>query len=146
MNKAAVFLLIFALFLGSAAAAAEIHFAVEKGDVKKVKTLLRKDPQQAMAMSKKKYTPLHFAAKKGNIEMAGLLIASGAKVNAPGGPEAVTPLFVAIRMNHKGMVKFLISKGADVNAKNNKGKTPLYLAEYFKRKDIADILRKKGAK
>ena len=40
----------------------------------------------------------------------------------------------------------LTNKGADVNAKDNAGKTPLALAVEKDKKEIAELLRKHGAK
>lgn len=44
------------------------------------------------------------------------------------------------------MVELLIAKGADVNAKNNKGKTPLQVAVDLNRREMADLLKKHGAR
>lgn len=44
------------------------------------------------------------------------------------------------------LVKLFIVKGADINAKTKKGHTPLLFAEHCGRKDVAELLRKHGAK
>ena len=43
-------------------------------------------------------------------------------------------------------VKQHLDAGADVNAKNDKGNTPLDVAEEFNLSELASILRKHGAK
>ena len=47
---------------------------------------------------------------------------------------------------HKEIAELLIAKGADVNAKNMFGETPLDLAILDKHTELADLLRKHGAK
>jgi len=51
-----------------------------------------------------------------------------------------------IVFGHKGVVELLIAKGADVNAKDGIGGTPLDVAIWIKETEIADLLRKHGAK
>jgi len=50
-------------------------------------------------------------------------------------------------MGHINKVKSrLIDKGADVNAKDRNGNTPLKIAIINKHKDVAELLRRHGAK
>ncbi len=44
------------------------------------------------------------------------------------------------------VVKKRLAAGTDVNAKNGDGRTPLDMAVFFKKSDIADLLRKHGGK
>ncbi|MCH2516416.1 MAG: ankyrin repeat domain-containing protein [Dehalococcoidia bacterium] len=53
---------------------------------------------------------------------------------------------VATRDGRKEAVELLIAAGADVNAKGNDSETPLDMAIQFKEAEIADLLRKHGAK
>ena len=87
-------------------------------------------------------TPLHTAALQGSHEVAKLLIAGGADVNAKGG-SGMTPLHMASRGE---VAKLLIAKGADVNAKYYGGKTPLHWAARLGHTEVANLLRKLGAK
>jgi len=101
-----------------------------------------------------------WARGSGNIEIAELLLANGCDVNARG-REGQTPMHALIETaslspNQQGQtqaVQWLLDHKADVNAKNDKGQTPLSLLKYRgggrvydRRKDIADLLRKYGAK
>ena len=52
----------------------------------------------------------------------------------------------AANSNHKEVVELLITAGTDVNAVNLRGQTALDLAESKEQKEIADLLRKHGAK
>ncbi len=48
--------------------------------------------------------------------------------------------------NNKEMVEMLIAKGVDVNFKNMFGNTPLRNAILMERAEIAELLKKHGAK
>jgi ankyrin repeat protein len=56
------------------------------------------------------------------------------------------PLHVAAFQGRKEMAEWLIARGADINAKTNEGKTALQYAKSNNHKDVADLLRKHGAK
>lgn len=61
-------------------------------------------------------------------------------------PAGRTPLIEATWYNHPETVKLLLDKGADPNAKKTDGVTPLAIAAGKGYNDIADMLRKAGAK
>jgi len=94
----------------------------------------------------------HWALGAGDANVATVLLSHGAKVNAKDS-EGKTPLHFAAQQGTVQAVEWLLKNGADVNAKDDKGVTPLSLTkirnrgrEIEKRKDIADLLRKYGAK
>ena len=93
-----------------------------------------------------------WALGAGDTNVATVLLSHGAKVNAKDG-EGKTALHFAAQQGTFQAVEWLLKNGAAVNAKDNKGVTPLSLTKFRnrgreaeKRKDIADLLRKYGAK
>jgi ankyrin repeat protein len=98
------------------------------------------------AKDKNGYTPLFGAALEGHKEVAELLIAKGADVNAKDDTHRWTPLHQAAKSGRKEIAELLIAEGAEVNAKNDSGTTPLDWAIDFKQTELADLLRKHGAK
>ena len=60
----------------------EIHQAAWDGDLEKVKTLLKDNPDLVFSKDKINYTPLHVAALKGHKDVMKFLLASKADVNA----------------------------------------------------------------
>ena len=93
-----------------------------------------------------------WALGAGDPNIADLLLSHKADVNARNS-DGQTPLHFAAQQGQLQAVEWLLKHGADVNARDNKGVTPLSLTKYRnrgreieKRKDVADLLRKYGAK
>ena len=60
--------------------------------------------------------------------------------------DKTTALHYAVFGGQKDVAEILIANGADVNAKNFKSKSPLDFAVKYKQPELADLLRKHGAK
>jgi ankyrin repeat protein len=88
--------------------------------------------------------PLAAAIAAGREKVVAVLLEAGANPNVSLGGES-RPLHRAVQTGHSGIVKLLIDAGADVNQPDAEGNTPLSLA-YYGKGDIADLLRKAGAK
>ena len=109
---------------------------------------------------------IHEAAATGNIQAVKQHLAAGVDVNGWGdkGNEA-TPLYYAAQSGHKEIAELLIANDADVNLrsgmiiktedgdageqmaqKSMNNRTPLDMAILFDHTEIADLLRKHGAK
>jgi ankyrin repeat protein len=116
----------------------EIHDAAKRGDLAKIKALLKANPHLIISKDIRRHTALHWAANK---NIAELLIANKADVmtrEENGG----TPLHFAAESGNKDVAEVLIAHGADVNAKDKSGRTPLHKAA---NKDVAELLLAKGA-
>ena len=98
-------------------------------------------------------TALHCAAKAGFLTVIDLLIEKGATIDAPDN-NGETALFEAIRSTIKdgekqrAAIEALLVKGANPNLKNEKGLTPLQVAQRMRRTDaekIVELLRRYDA-
>ncbi len=90
----------------------EIHDAAKKGDLDKVKSLLKANPDLVFNKDDNDdgLTPLHMAAIAGYKEVAELLLASKADVNAKG-KNGWTPLHAAELMGHEDVAELLRQHG-----------------------------------
>ena len=86
------------------------------------------------------------AARTGNIEAVKQHLAAGTDVNQKCDQMRWTPLHYAVFGGQKDVAEILIANGADVNAKNFQSKSPLDFAVKYKQPELADLLRKHGAK
>jgi ankyrin repeat protein len=126
-----------------------IHTAANDGDTEAVKEFLAtgvdvnaKDNLGSTSLHARGRTPLHRAASGGHKEVVELLIAEGADLEAKDA-DGFTPLQYAAADGRKKIAELLIAKGADVNAKRG---APLNAAILTKHTEIAELLRKHGAK
>jgi len=124
----------------------DFHVAVERCDTDKIKAFLKKNPKLIEAKVGRGYRPLHKAALTGRRDIVELLISNGADVNAKDN-WGRTPLHHSIEEGSIDVVKLLVEKGANINARTSQGITPLKWAmSGFINREIADYLRKRGAK
>jgi ankyrin repeat protein len=143
-------ILAIALISSSVAFCGPIHDAARKGDVNKVKALLKADPTLVSSKDKEGNTALHVAALHGEAAVAAALIDAGADVNAKNNYGAFTPgdlggFFWANGNNHQDAQVLLHVQGLDAKDMKN-GYTPLDLALFaFKHKDLLELLVAKGA-
>ena len=131
-----------------------LHDAAISGS-KQIAELLLKAGAEVDARANGGTTPLHLAAfhaNQGGDEVLKLLLSHKAEVNAQD-EEGNTALHLVIhpaatdRVPVRGRVELLLSYKADVNVKTkSKGWTPLKLAVAQKDVELADLLRKHGAK
>ena len=109
---------LFALAFSRLAFCGEIHDAVIQGDLAKVRTLLKDNPDLVTSVDNNGYTPLYWAALQGRKEVAELLLANKAEVNTKDN-NGETPLFRAALQGHKEVVELLVARKAEVKAKDN---------------------------
>jgi uncharacterized protein len=122
-----------------------LHWAVQKGDVELVQTLLYAGANLKATTRIGGYTPLLIASKIGNAAMVETLVGAGADPNGATSNGA-TGLMLAAQAGNAAAVKLLIEKGADVNAKEKvKGETALTFAAAYGRADVIRVLTAHGA-
>ena len=81
----------------------------------------------------------------GYIEILQELIRYDANVNNQGGNEGYSPLHCAAHYNNSTTVRILLSNGANLDLRNDRGQTPLEVAEWMGNIHIIKILRAAGA-
>jgi ankyrin repeat protein len=133
------------LTLTGVAFGGEIHEAVKRGDVDRVKALIIENPRVVFNQDDTGWTPLHLAAQKGFKDIAELLLANKAEVNARS-KRGDTPLHWAAGNGHKEIVELLLGNQADVNAQDNGGWTPLHMAARPGYQEVLQVLLANKAK
>ncbi|XP_071957304.1 uncharacterized protein [Antedon mediterranea] len=103
-----------------------LHLAAIKGDVEMTKTLI-KQGAEVNVQDFAKWTPLHEACNHGSYEVAKVLLKAGAYVNTQG-LEDDTPLHDAAINGHVKLVELLLRHGADPLQRNQRGSSPLDIA------------------
>ena len=124
-----------------------IHKAAYKGDLKKVKEIIDRDPNQINVQDAQGFTPLHLASGKGHIEIVEFLLNHGADIELEIF-NGETPLMLAARYARYGQyetIKTLLEHGAKVNHKDENGRTALHNAAMYRGKEIMNLLISYGA-
>lgn len=145
MNKLAIFCVTFTICMMSLPVMAEsIHDAAGKGDIAKIRGLLREGVNANSQDNSKRTTPLHHAAMADQDVTIHVLLQAGANVNVRDNFE-LTPLHYAATMNHIKIIKILLRAGANVNARDNFELTPLHYAVEKSHVEAIHTLLKAGA-
>jgi len=131
------------LLISRGADISPLNFALHKGDTARAKSLIEAgaDVNKPTPYGT---TPMQRAVDKGFKYIVELLITHGADVNARDNWNW-TPLHSAV-YQRTDVVELLIAHGADVNARDGDGRTPLWYAQKKGYTDLAELLRKHGAK
>jgi cytohesin len=101
------------------------------------------DPEEKRAGG---WTDLMVAVAAANLPAAKKALAAGDDLAAQSLHERATALHVAIRLGRDEMVRFLLDQKAPLDAKDVFGRTPLAAAVELKKEDLAEMIRKAGAK
>ncbi len=117
--------------------------AAENGETDIVNELLYSKPDINVWAGN--MSALSLAARGGYSDIVQSLLEHGADINATV-ENRMTALMWAVRSGNKLTVQVLLNHGADINIKNHNGQTALKLAELLNKKDIAELLKKAGAK
>jgi len=163
-----VFLLI-SIFAREPISAGEIHNAIRKGNLEKVKLIITQNPKMVNSRNKEGMTPVRLAAMlgldnivkylrehgayytiydaaaMGDIKTVKAFIIKKPKLVSKKDKTGAYPLHYAVSKGKASVVKLLLSKKANINAGNKMGLSPLHIAALWKQPEIAEILIKNGA-
>ena len=125
-----------------------IHHAAYDGDLKKVKEIIDRDPNQVNVQDAMDFTPLHLASGKGHTEIVEFLLNHGADTELET-CIGLTPMILAARYARDGKyetIKTLLEHGAKVNHKEDvNGGTALHYAAMYSGKEVINLLISYGA-
>ena len=123
-----------------------LGLAAHRGRAEVVTYLLSKGANVNFAAPGLGFTALTGAVAGGHAQAVRLLIEAGADVNHRYEDAQFTPLITAAAEGGIAIVTMLLDAGADANARTTDGKTPLSMAVRKGDADVADLLRRRGAK
>jgi ankyrin repeat protein len=106
---------------------ASVAVAAQRGDVDRVRALLR-EGEDVNAAQGDGMTALHWAAYRGETEMVDVLVYAGANLEAKTRVADYTPLLIAARTGHGEVVEQLVEAGANAVASTTTGVTALHFA------------------
>ena len=129
-------------FFGGCFGKKPIHHAAYEGDLKKVKEIIERDPNQINVQDSEGFTPLHLASGKGHIEIVEFLLNHGADIELEI-LNGETTLMLAARYARYGQyetIKTLLEHGAKVNHKDENGRTALHNAAMYSGEKVMNLL------
>eukprot|EP01125_Pyxidicula_operculata_P000947 TRINITY_DN1082_c0_g1_i1.p1 TRINITY_DN1082_c0_g1~~TRINITY_DN1082_c0_g1_i1.p1 ORF type:complete len:1972 (+),score=575.66 TRINITY_DN1082_c0_g1_i1:494-5917(+) len=135
-----------------------IHQAVRRGAIEPVKYLLESSTVPVVQIDSHFHTPLHEACRKGLLEIVSLVCQASVR-EIPNKEmrlkfinqktlDSDTALILAIKgpKSHYEIVSELIKYGASVVAENNKGETPLDVAQRRNLKKVVELIKEEVSK
>lgn len=120
-----------------------LHLALESGNKSVINMLLEKRPNLRLKNAKGENS-LHVAAKIGVTSFIELFLERGVGINLAT-KDKLTPLHVAVKHNRIETVKLLLGKKAKVNTQNAAGDTPLHEAVANRSIPLIELLLSHGA-
>ena len=144
MSASSTLAIAFAIALGAAVGAVDLHEAAQKGDVATLRTALAESIIGIDAADSDHYTPLHLAAGMGHLEAVELLLERGAS-HTQRDENGETALHLAAHVGYDSICGALLDAGADADAESKTGYTPLHMAAQFGHTTVAKRLLEQGA-
>ena len=117
-----------------------LHAACIIGNTEMVKLLLEKEAN-VNAKNREGVTPIMNASENGNTEIVRILLENGADVNLHEKFSGQSALSKAVVENQIETISFLLENGADAHTQDERGRTPLSLAKYYKHPESSKIIQ-----
>ena len=121
-----------------------IHDAVQVGDERIMRRLLRDVRVDISATTNRESTALHYAAIGGHANVVRMLLDVGVEIDARD-DSGRTALHLAAAWGRQDVVRLLLEAGASVNAKTDDRATARYLAAIANHESIQQLLLEYGA-
>jgi ankyrin repeat protein len=134
----------FVELLRKAAGEIDVFEAAALGDLARLRTLVKGDPNLVKAQSSDGFTPLHLACFFSQPEAAALLLQQGADANAVS-PARIAVIHSAAASRSAAMVKLVLQAGANPNLQQQGGYTALHEAAMHNSVERAQALLDAGA-
>ncbi len=135
----------FVVFLAAVpAAGAEIHEAVQAGDLARVTAVVERDPGQLNARDEGGRTPLHLAARGTSAEVLALLVVRGADLDVLDA-NGIAPLHVLAQRGNADGIRLLLDHGAVVDVRAPNRRTPLHFAAVGRQAGVLGLLVERKA-
>ncbi len=144
MKKKLGFTFFILLLILSKVSAEEIVDAAKKGNMKTVKSILKKDPSRLNALNEEGYTALHWACMRAQWDVVKYLIDQGADLNVVGG-DGGTQINWAVHHDNVNIIKLLVENGARLNIRNQWGMTELHTAIWRGNIHVVEFLLDQGS-
>jgi len=121
-----------------------IHKAIEREDVNKVRQLLEKHPELMKSADRQGMLPLTLAIHVGNAEIIDIILSGGTDINYLD-ESGLSPLYNAVISDRIDIVRMLLYSGAEVDFRSRGGSTVLFEASSLGDAEIVSMLISKGA-
>jgi FOG: Ankyrin repeat len=127
--------------MGNRSSKKELFSPIQRGDIKKVKKILKNNTVRLDKKNDYGETVLMCAVNKGNYEITKILVENGANINASNNYNTTVLMYAASLKGNYAIVKFLLSRDIlNVLQDNSIGATALSLAQKNEDHFMIDIL------
>lgn len=117
----------------------ELFYAVSKGDIKQVHTLLLAQADPNISNKESGFTALMASCAFSDSTITELLLDAGANVNQRT-TTGKSALYYAVQKNNIELASLLLDYGAEANIKTTDGKTPFMVARINKNRNMMSLL------
>jgi len=131
-------------FLRTTVLGKELREAIEKGEIARVRDLVRVGADIENMNDRNGLTAMHYASSYGHKNIIEILLDSGANIHAYDAKKA-TPLHSAASGGYSDITRLLLDRGAVIDEKDEHGWTPFHKAAHNGHVSVARELLESGA-
>ena len=124
----------------------EWFYAIENGNLTKVKELLFENPTFLHSLSHDKETAIIKASENGRLTVVRFLLKNGANPNDHDKTDVMqSPIILASHEGHTKVIKLLLDAGANINYQNSQGETAVIVGAQEGQFKVVKLLLLHGA-